>query len=86
MKDSQAKANRSNITYNAKTCDYSDITWCKERGLSIRAFDNYDGGGWCCYIVEFKTLEDLKVFVTERKISSRCWIEHTDGKIEDLQL
>ena len=75
--------NSTRDNYNTRTNDSSDIAWCRNKGLLVRVFDDYDGGGWLGYIVEFQTLDDLKVFVTERKISSRCWIEHADGKPEE---
>ncbi|MEI8316261.1 MAG: hypothetical protein WCG79_12540, partial [Verrucomicrobiota bacterium] len=82
----QSKAGSAGVNYNARSNDSSDIVWCRNKGLPVRVFDDYDGGGSLGYIVEFQALDDLKVFVAERKISGRCWIEHPDGKTEDLKL
>ncbi|MEI8316228.1 MAG: hypothetical protein WCG79_12365 [Verrucomicrobiota bacterium] len=84
--ETQSKAGSAGVNYNTRTNDSSDIAWCHSKDLPVRVFEDFDGGGSLGYIVEFQTLEDLKVFVTERKISRRCWIEKTDGITEYLEL
>lgn len=73
-------------TYNARI--HSNLTLAREflrRGVEIEAYQSFDGGGSCGYIVEFLNRDDLDAFVRESgPPTPKTWIEHEDGRIEYL--
>jgi hypothetical protein len=74
------------MTFNARIHSRISVAWdLQDRGVSLKVFESFDGGGSCGYIVEFAKKEDLDCFVMEFGLPEpRTWIEHSDGRIEYL--
>lgn len=63
--------------YNVRTrvslraiCDWRD-----QSGCAIRIFENFDGGGFNYYIIEFKTMECMRAFMDQFEIIGESWVE-----------
>jgi len=50
--------------------------WCESRGIPVRIFLTYDGGGFNGHIFEFRKLKHAMRFMTRFDIAhGRMWIE-----------
>lgn len=74
------------MTYNARIHRNFSLAWeFQDRGVSLKVFESFDGGGSCGRIIEFENRDDLDAFVREfGSPVPRTWIEHDDGRVEYL--
>jgi tetratricopeptide (TPR) repeat protein len=74
------------MSYNIKDSSLRLAREFLRRGVQFAGFSSSDGGGFCGYIFEFQKKEDLENYCWEqvRTSTPRCWIEHSDGRHEDI--
>ena len=85
-----AKQPRRYPNFNVKV--HSDLrthrNWCRANEVSVRVFENFDGGGWNFFIFEFGSLEDAKAFAIRFGIQDEdsLWVETRQGEIHYIAI
>lgn len=75
------------VNYNVKYRSSVEAVkkWGNETNISVRVFENFDGGGFNYYICEFDTLAAAERFQQDFKLKGDpVWGEDADGKIHYL--
>ena len=75
------------MTYNTRNygvlAQIDEISrWCRANGTPVKVFENFDGGGFCFFILEFATQEHLDAFCKHDPTHTHKWIQHDDATIE----
>ena len=68
-----------NYNVKSRTPAKEIFVWSERRGIRLRLYDNFDGGGWNFYIVEFLNPADLNEFIQEVDVFDEPWIENENG-------
>lgn len=76
----------ANFNVRCREAPKAALAWGLENNAHIKVFENFDGGGFNCYICEFKTLEEACVFRRHFGIEGRntLWIEDVEGRVHYL--
>ena len=70
-----------NVRYHGDTV--VAYAWAEAKNMSLKIFQNYDGGGFNFYICEFETLDAAVLFCTDFSIGDdrAVWAEDDGGEI-----
>jgi len=84
--ESNCKPGSGPVNYNARTREplRAIFKWRDGHGVQMRVFENYDGGGFNYYIVEFPARADLDRFMLAFPVVGRPWAE--DGQSRHMEL